>query len=628
MFNRTKTIEFKTGTQYLGQQEDFQMPNGLFYKGDTGTGGTYFALTSNEPTIVLAPKKSIIFSKEGRFNNLFSLHSESGTTIDDIAPFLSSTAAQGLTPKFITTYDSSAKLVAELERLGVNLNQYRLLVDEVQDMVKIASYRPRALRCTIETAKLFNNVTYMTAQPVKNLEDLKYFKEMNITQVKLHSDLTNRKLYIANTNRPAVLATDLITDFFKNGRKLTYKCRETNEDKTADTLFVFYNSVREHSAIITKLGLDNTQIGSICADTAANREVLPEGFAPLRVNDELPPVVLITKTAFSGADFESDNGIIVTVSTIHKPFTVLGLESDLYQISGRIRTKTNPHRGTVLHITDTNYITEDNIKQYTEVYNKIKQEAADAKLTVEEANKSTFLANTLLAVLRDAENGHTKLSSLITYIDGKFVFNEFLALDRLDDARVTYKQYGTIADLKKAAIAVGFDVYVMNFTTKSKDANLIAPKRANFQENMIGYIEAVEKGNEEAIEIYNELDSSFAYFYDLLGPEKIKALKCRRLDIDKHVFLRRASTRKTFRGKLALRLKDNTFYTNKELKAILNNVAKGIGIEVKLKANDITDLFPESFEERQTIDGKRVRGYNVVLRVKEIKVNPLFKLTK
>ena len=118
--------------------------NCVLSKGTTGCGATTLATEQRTPTIIAAPFVELIGNKAAQYQR------------------------HGDLPKIMTTYDSVPKVCGILTSLGYDpYENMHLCIDEWHLLLNQYSFRNRAIRNLLETARKFNRVTCMSATPIE-----------------------------------------------------------------------------------------------------------------------------------------------------------------------------------------------------------------------------------------------------------------------------------------------------------------------------------------------------------------------------------------------------------------------------------------------------------------------------
>lgn len=178
-----------------------------------GCGATTLAINQAGHTIIAMPYVPLVKNKEAQHKDTV-LGVYEGVTEDDIITYIHSHPVH----KIAVTYDSVPKVVSILQRSGVNVfRDYFLLIDEWQVLVNSYDFRCGTIRALLDTAKLFERVTYMSATPIEpcyRLEEMREMKEVRI-------DWPGRyriPIQTYSVNRPADCIAYLCRDYEKYGR--------------------------------------------------------------------------------------------------------------------------------------------------------------------------------------------------------------------------------------------------------------------------------------------------------------------------------------------------------------------------------------------------------------------------
>lgn len=97
----------------------------------------------------------------------------------------------------------------------------------------------------------------------------------------------------------------------------------------------------------------------------------------------------ITSKSFEGADYYSETGLCFIVSSSSNPHTQASIDTDIPQIAGRIRTKTNPFRYFLVHIFNTTYKKLNLDMTYKQMETKTNEALETAQETVNLFNNAT-----------------------------------------------------------------------------------------------------------------------------------------------------------------------------------------------------------------------------------------------
>lgn len=145
--------------------------NCILSKGTTGCGATTLATVQKIPTIIAMPFVELIGNKAMQFPEnsdgspvLLPIYGE-GDKTGEIREYMD---RHGELPKIATTYDSVPKVCSILSSLGYDpFGDMHLCVDEWHTLFNQYSFRNRAIRNLLLTAKDFERLTYMSATPIE-----------------------------------------------------------------------------------------------------------------------------------------------------------------------------------------------------------------------------------------------------------------------------------------------------------------------------------------------------------------------------------------------------------------------------------------------------------------------------
>jgi hypothetical protein len=158
--------------------------NCLFDKGKTACGGTSVAIENDKNTIIAMPYVNVIKNKVSQYPNERCKHEllgiYEGITNDMILDYINTHEIK----KILVTYDSLERLITVLLEKDIDVyNDYYLLVDEYHVLFNAYAFRNKAVQKVLNHAKLFKEVTYMTATPIEEEFQLKELKDLPVVEV-------------------------------------------------------------------------------------------------------------------------------------------------------------------------------------------------------------------------------------------------------------------------------------------------------------------------------------------------------------------------------------------------------------------------------------------------------------
>ena len=575
--------------------------NCIFNKVVTGCGGTTIALKNGENYVIVVPTtelienkcyppkdengNSIVWKAENRkaglspVRNLFGLY---GTFTPTLKKGLKDYLSKEGTKKIMCTYDKIPSLVSLIIP-----KEYRLLVDEYHNLLKIYSYRKEAVEGVLEHFNEFKSYCFMSATPIamdfkpdalKDVEeyiaDWKHIEPLTILPYK--------------TNRAYMLTANLIKAYQREGYI------KKDELKSYEAYF-FINSVTEIKKILEYTHLTNDDCRIICADEDKNRRTLGE-YQISSSTDAPKKFNFITSKSFEGVDFYSETGICYVVSNIHNEHTLLSVDMDIPQIAGRIRNTNNPFRNLVVHIFNTRP------KDYYENYGKAKKEI---EKELEYAKERATAYNRLSIGAKKQQKLDLGKSSFLKYDEknDEFIVNDMAAKVVLYNYRLMNSIYRSqkdlVAEYERAGILHSKVEWVQ------LDDNFIKPvcKKPTFLETFILYADMKYCLD---IEAKQSIEKEYPFIRDALcklGVEQVKKLRSMKAVKVALEALKKENicADRDIGQRLKTLLTIGAFMPSKELKAI----AQQFGMKKPMDLKEWVELEAGT----QRIEGKPTRGY-------------------
>ena len=323
--------------------------NCIFNKVVTGCGATTIALQNAEDYVIAVPTTELIINKTDNtmagisqlsYNGIrpFGLFGKFDEAVKELKDYLRHSG----TKKIICTYDKLPRLIELL-----NPQDYRLLIDEYQCLLKAYSYRQKAIDGVLDNFKKFKSYCFMSATPI--LPSFKPDCLRDVEEIQADwGELEKLRVELQQTNKPYTLAANIINAYKRDGF-ITSK-----EGVRSYEAFFFINSVTDIVAILKHCNLSNDEVRIICANNEDNEKKL-KGYTISNSRSDNKMFTFITSKSFEGADYFSKTGLCFVVSSASNPHTQASIDTDIPQIAGRIRSKDNPFRNFLVHIFNTTY---------------------------------------------------------------------------------------------------------------------------------------------------------------------------------------------------------------------------------------------------------------------------------
>lgn len=583
--------------------------NCIFNKVVTGCGGTTIVLFNDESYVIAVPTTELIINKTGKneagvstiqfgdkIRTVFGLFGSFTNSVkSQLKKYL---AGEGI-KKIICTYDKLPKLNEFL-----NPADYRLLVDEYHSLLKAYSYRDKAIDGVLNSFRKYKSYCFMSATPIQ--ADFKPRSMEDIEEVVADWDEVDQLIVrLEKTNKPYVKAANIIKAYKTDG------FIEINGLKSYEAFF-FINSVTDIASILQHCELTNDEVKIVCADNESNRTKLA-GYTISNSRSENKKFTFITSKSFEGADYFSDTAMCFVVSSPTNTHTLAGIDTDIPQIAGRIRTKTNPFRNVLVHIFNTTRLNLD--VTYEEMIERTNKEIAETEATVNLFNNADELAkNHLRRVTLNRINDFYMSYDANT---DTFSVNDLLPKLELYNYHLNQVIYNKGLSLVKAYNQNGIlttDV----FYERIDDTMSKAGKKISFKDAFLRYAELVHNMvMTTEVDTLAEIQPLIVPAYHRLGIDKVKKLRYVKSAVEDALNSLDADKNKDTKIAMILSKKVSIgFNKSADLKNLITEAYKTVGCTDKVKASSIDRWF-ECDPTSKRIDGKVSKGY-IIYRPKMI----------
>ena len=575
--------------------------NCIFNKVVTGCGGTTIALKNGENYVIAVPTTELIENKcyppkdeSGNsivwkagdrkaglspVRNLFGLY---GTFTPTLKKRLKEYLSKEGTKKIMCTYDKIPSLVSLIVP-----KEYRLLVDEYHNLLKIYSYRKEAVEGVLEHFNEFKSYCFMSATPIAM-----DFKPDALKDVEEYiadwEHIEPLMILPYQTNKPYNLAANLIETYRRQGYI------ERGELKSYEAYF-FINSVTDIKIILEHTHLTTDDCRIICADEAKNRETLGE-YRISSSTDAPKKFNFITSKSFEGVDFYSETGICYVVSNIYNEHTLLSVDMDIPQIAGRIRNTNNPFRNLVVHIFNTRP------SDYYSDYEKAKKEIEEE---LEYAKERVTAYNQLSKGARKQQKSDLSKSSFLKYDEknDKFIVNDMVAKVALYNYRLMDSIYCSQKDLVVEYERVGMLHSKVEWVQLDNNFIKSASKKPTFLETFLLYADmryCLDIEAKQSIEKEYPFIKEALYKLEVEQVKKLRSMKAVKAALEA-LKKENICADSDIGQQLKTLLTVGAFMSSKELKAI----AQQFGMKKPTDLKKWVEL--ESGTKR--IEGKPAKGY-------------------
>lgn len=440
----------KFDSEYVSK--DYKIPYRTYLnKVLTGCGITTVALTNEENVILAVPNVELVINKSTQLKDILPVYGE--TSKEEIDEY-----AQTANPiKIIVTYDS-------LKKVEFLLPKCRLLIDECDQLFCYSIMKAKSKKVDIDVINQVLGIcekepstTFISATPIEMKYLPKWFERLDILTFEWENTIKVKPIRLERSYPFKALVEEVINPIQANGSvKIA--------DRIVTKAIIFINSISQILNIIERSNnLPLNDCGIICGDNIRNDSLLG-GLKRIREYNKLPKFTFITGSGFRGIDLYDPEAITIIVSNCKKDWQMLDYDTDIKQIIGRQRIKTNPNRDRFIFIYN------------KDIYNISKQELLDNIQAVKRRlqnncktiNESTCFKDNETTFLQSEE-----FATLCNKVDGKYQINEL------------------VFSLKEYRILETLEFYRTGF--KAIDCDLIVEPPKKQYESHKGYKDILER---------------------------------------------------------------------------------------------------------------------------------------
>ena len=566
-------------------------------------------LFNDEFYVIAVPTTELIINKTGKSeagvstiqfgNKIKTVFGLFGSFTNSVKSQLKKYLAGEGIKKIICTYDKLPKLDEFL-----NPTDYRLLVDEYHSLLKAYSYRDKAIDGVINSFRKYKSYCFMSATPIQ--AEFKPRSMEDIEEVVADWDEVDQLFVrLEKTNKPYVKAANIIKAYKTDG------FIEINGFKSYEAFF-FINSVTDIASILQHCELTNDEVKIVCADNESNRTKLA-GYTISNSRSENKKFTFITSKSFEGADYFSDSAMCFIVSSPTNTHTLAGIDTDIPQIAGRIRTKTNPFRNMLVHIFNTTRLNLD--VTYEEMVERTNKEIAETEATVNLFNNADELAKNHLR--RVTLN---RINDFYMSYDSKtdtFSVNDLLPKLELYNYHLNQVIYNKGLSLVKAYNQNGM-ITTDVFYERIDETMTKAGKKISFKDAFLRYAELVHNMvMTTEVDSLTKIQPLIVPAYHRLGIDKVKKLRYIKSAVEDA--LSNLDADKNRDTKIAMILSKKIgigFNKSADIISYITEAYNTVGCTDKVKASNIDRWF-ECEPTSKRIDGKVAKGY-IIYRPKMI----------
>lgn len=557
---------------YYSDKYNF-IPLGIVDKKITGCGISSAALENQDPLVLVVPTVALIKNKVAQYPNsrrtedIFGLYAD--ISIKELTTYLAETKV----PKVMVTYDSFHKLINLINK------DYHIVVDEFSDLLDAYSYRNKAVNKLLANLLEFDKVSFVSATPIDKEFLPNQLKELPYTEL-IWDNTEKVKVEPYQTTKPIYAVLNIINRYKQDSLVIN--------DIKSESAYFYVNSVTMIKDILDKADLLNSEVRIICSDNKENQKKL--GHYDISTSEHPEKKYnFITSCSFKGVDLYSDSGLAIVVSNNKNKHTLVSIDTDIYQIAGRIRTEHNPFRNYLIHIFNENPLNVSQedfdviVKSKTRTtnnwlsgFNKVNDEEKEALI------KSLDISESYLNI---DEQGKVYFDELLVLLE-KRIFKDIIQVYQSGlNINAFYQDSDKFELTSKKSIKLQY-VATKNFrkTCEWLEAGEIDVAQASISFPII----------KEALEILQIKDfKKFQYNLTKIRNE---------INNSKYTDILNKEIEKLF--------EKNTFYSAKDVKIKLENLYKELGLNKKAKSSEIENVLNIK-STTKSFNNKNIRGYQL-----------------
>lgn len=617
----------------------------ILNKVNTGCGGTTLFLESPRPCILVSPRSNVLYSKSEQFPNahLFRTKTDTSTPVrilkerlrDYINSCLPGISPWGeirppMIPKILVTIDSYpyvAEQLAFMSRLG----EFTVLVDEFQCLMSDSKFKGRVELEFLHNLWGVQNICYMSATPIDenyinyfpDFDDVStYYKLIWDPSVLEKPNLDMRPYKTKQSSKS--ICRDIIAGYRQNG----YFARKVvNGVQVFSTeVVIFLNDVRSIVQIISENNLHPDEVNVLCSPS--NKYVKELKRLGVHIGelttDKTNPVnrtfCFVTRASFEGVDFYSRSAFTYIFSDGVLDWNKNDLIIDTPQILGRQRLDQPFRKDAVL------YYRANSRADVALAVERIKEKEAATRRWIEKFNASDEQTKMMLKDGIDKRSDKTRYADdYVEFVDdmqGGFILKEnyLVKSTEIRDWQLSNYVYNSPLSIIKTVVdntninvtsSCGFNTQIGIHALDQFTHDFF--KATTFPDKMRIYVDMRERHPEHTDDLYQNtfIDYHFHQYYDVLGGDRLRALRYREKEIADATSA--AMLFQLITDECYATFINGKCYRLADVKNILQGIYHRVGINATAKAGDIEKYMPNATQRQLTTasTGKRELYYEI-----------------
>ena len=636
--------------RYLSQWPDLlnilpQQGKFILNKVNTGCGGTTLFLQSTQPTILVSPRSNVLYSKSAQFPkaHLFRKKTDTSTSVPILKERLRDyinmcngsfhcPMMQPIIPKILVTIDSYSYVAEQLAFMGI-LDKFTVLVDEFQCLMSDSKFKGRVELEFLHNLRGVNSVCYMSATPIDesylnffpDFADVSCYYKLVWDPDVLETPNLDMRPYKPKQSSKGI-CKGIIQDYRNNG----YFAQKVINGAVVNSteVVIFLNDVRTIVQIIEENQLQSDEVNVLCSPS--NKYVKDLKRLGVHIGelstDPCNPInrtfTFVTRASFEGVDFYSTNAFTYIFCDGVLDWNKNDLIIDVPQILGRQRLDQPFRKDAIL------YYRANSRTNSAAIIDRIKAKEEATQRWIEKFNASDDITKRML------KDGIMKRSEKTRYADdyvefvddmnGGFILKEnyLVKSTELRDWQLSNYVYNSPLNIIKTVVGqTGINVtndcgyiHLSGVAALDKFKQEFF-KATTFPDRMRIYTEMREQHPEHTNDLYQNafIERHFHQAYDMLGGDKIRALRFREKDIAEAVSS--LVLYQIVSDECRLVFATGSHYQMAEVKTKLQEIYNKAGIHATAKASDLPQFMPSAVKRQLTnpANGKRVHYYEIRL---------------
>ena len=619
-----KIVKVPKGIRYISEWQDIGNYISLDFpfildKQVCGCGMSSYYLWNNENIVLISPRLQMIETKlkDERNNNILSFErykqdKKKVSNISLISNFktdLENKLNKGEVIKIIVSYDSFYLIKSILKEKSI-LSNFRFIVDEMQCLIKDSAFKGETEKDFINELKGLSKLVFLSATvpPKEILNQIDILKDIEIIKLQFDKDDLRVINFYGQILSKDQTFSKLVNQFYQDYKTNGYffKKQINGNIYFCDELVIFISNIKEICHIINLCKLTSNEVDVICSGNPQTKAKLKKltNLSPSKIKgkgEKGKLFTFVTKAAFEGADFFSECAVSIIFANPSIDSMVIDISSDLQQIIGRQRLKSNVFKNDVY------------LYSFSNCFNGSYEELKETKMRMSAKDLNDY-NQALTETERNLYKKRIKKDKFETsYLDvynDRVVYCDLYILaeqwcEQIRKDLVSQKQFYTLRDFKEGDL---FNNYG-DEEIKIKNQFLNSYKEAvSFDGKLKVICEFLELRPEMKGEIEKDSRIENFYFclYEKFGYKKLKAKLFRKDLIEPLLQIDRLNEQ--VKVEIIKQVKVGDKNTLSYYKDLIKNIYNQFGIKEKPKAS----LMKRYFEVKDIKVNRCNRGFEII----------------